>query len=89
MSSWPNDVAGLVEQLNEWHRDELILHNEPDLLPNQKPSGETGAGSVLISKSLINSVGTSDGLVVFFLYCLFIVVIWNNHGDSGICFSGA
>ena len=42
VSSWPNDVAGLVEQLNEWHRDELILHNEPESFPNQKPSGETG-----------------------------------------------
>ena len=38
----PNDVAGLVEQLNEWHRDELILYNEPESFPNQKPSGETG-----------------------------------------------
>ena len=42
VSSWPNDIAGLVEQLNEWHRDELILYNEPESFPNQKPSGETG-----------------------------------------------
>ena len=42
VSSWPNDVASLVEQLNGWHRDELILFNEPQAFPNQKPSGETG-----------------------------------------------
>ena len=42
VSSWPNDVASLVEQLNGWHRDELILFNEPQAFPNKKPSGETG-----------------------------------------------
>jgi len=40
-SSWPNDVAGLIDQLNGWHRDELIRHNEPESSPNQKTSGET------------------------------------------------
>ena len=29
------------------------------------------------------------GLVVFFLYCSFIVVIWDNDGDSRIYFSEA
>ena len=42
VSSWPSDVAGLVKQLNEWYRDELILYNEPEAFPNQNSSGETG-----------------------------------------------
>ena len=41
-TSWPNDVAGLVDHLNKWHPDELAIYNEPELFPNQVPSGETG-----------------------------------------------
>ena len=40
--SLPDDVTGLIDQLNSWDQDELRVFSQPESYPNRIASGEKG-----------------------------------------------
>lgn len=63
-TSWPKDIDGLIEHLNNWNKDQLDAYERPEAYPNFITNGETN-GWISEHKRLLKNLGAT--------------VIWNKE----------